>query len=60
VQALVDDGKLRDLQHQQDIAKLRDRIDQLQRLMTTRWASAQEAIHTLYLAQFPTQKGANP
>jgi hypothetical protein len=60
LQALVDDGKLRDLQHQQDIAKLRDRIDQLQRQMTTRWASAQEAIHTLYIAQFPTRKGDNP
>ena len=60
LQALVEDAKSRDVQHQEDVAQLRLLIDDLQRQTSRRWASAEKDIRTLYLAHFSTGKGANP
>ncbi len=59
LQALVDDAKLRDVQQQQDLARLRERIDELQRQTSRRWASAEQKITALYNALLTTSKGEN-
>jgi hypothetical protein len=59
LQALVDDAKLRDVQHQQDVTRLRAQIEELQRQTTRRWALAEQKITALYNALLTTAKGAN-
>jgi hypothetical protein len=59
VQALVDDAKLRDVQQQQDLARLGERIDELQRQTSRRWAAAEQRITALYNALLTTSKGGN-
>ena len=60
LQALVDDARMRDAQYQQDVGRLREQIEDVQRLTARRWASAEKDIRALYLVHFSTAKGANP
>ena len=60
LQALADDAKMRDLEHQQDIGRLRAEMEELRRQAMQRRVSTDRDIAALYTAQFSTGKGGNP
>ncbi len=59
VQALADDARARDYQHQRDVAGLQAQIDNLQR-QAGRWSAAERDIAAIYSVQFPNRKGPLP
>lgn len=59
-QALADDGRDRDEQRGQEIARLREQLRQWQGLSTERLSAMQKDFDALYVAQFPNRKGINP
>ena len=59
-QALADDGRERDEQRGQEIARLREQLRQWQGLSAERLRDMQKDFDALYVAQFPSRKGVNP
>jgi hypothetical protein len=59
-QALAEDGRDRDYQRQQEIARLRDQIRESQGLSAQRLNAMEKDFNALYVAQFPNRKGVNP
>ncbi len=60
VQALADDGRDRDAQRGQEIAHLRKQLRECQGLFAERFGAMQKDFDALYIAYFPSRKGANP
>ena len=59
-QALADDGRDRDYQRGQEIARLREQLRQWQGLSAEQFGAMQKDFDALYVAQFPGRKGVNP
>jgi hypothetical protein len=59
-QALAEDGRERDYQREQEIARLREQIRQWQGLSAQRLNAMEKDFDALYVAQFPSRKGGNP
>jgi hypothetical protein len=59
-QALAEDGRERDAQREQEIARLREQIRQWQGLSAQRLNAMEKDFDALYVAQFPSRKGGNP
>jgi hypothetical protein len=60
VHALLDDARLRDQLHAQDIVRLRAQIDELRRQSDGRFAALERDFSALYTAHFSSPKGVNP
>jgi len=60
LQALVEDARMRDVQHQQDMTRLRAQIEELRRQNVRRLTAAAQQESAHFIAQIPTRKGANP
>ena len=59
-QALADDGRDRDYQRGQEIARLREQLRQWQGLSAEQFGAMQKDFDALYVASFPDRKGVNP
>ncbi len=59
-QALADDGRDRDEQRGQEIARIREQMRQWQGLSAERLRDMQKDFDALYVAQFSNRKGVNP
>lgn len=59
-QALAEDGRDRDYQRQQEIARLREQIGQSQGMSAQRLNALEKDVNALYVAQFSSRKGVTP
>jgi Putative zinc-finger len=59
-QALAEDGRDRDYQRQQEIARLREQIRDSQGLSAQRLNAMEKDFNALYVAQFSSRKGVSP
>jgi hypothetical protein len=60
VQALAEDGRKRDYDHAQEVARLRDQLHELERQSARRCAATERDVEALYATQFKSQKGEKP